>query len=667
MTNSPAWRRVAIAGTLLAAGTAIASAQQPQTPTFRSSENLVTIEVAVVTRDGKPVPGLTPDDFVVTLDGQRRSVRALNYRDLNAGRLDATDTSLPPGDHPPVSPQGPGRVFVLLVDDLSARPWEMVGLRTAADRMLASLNPDDRVGITTTSGLGPTVNPTLDRAAVRAALSSKGIVGRYDDQTAPYFVTIPEALEIQRTVADILSRKHNYGDPNSPNLYERVVTRECGLDPHNKGADDATCPGRVIEAASELTKLVGRRAANQLDAYTRVINALAGVPGPRVVVALSLGVATGAMQGNLADLNPVSQAAARHGVLFYAMTEAPDVSMHDISPSHAAAARVERVYLAESVKTIATAAGGEGFTVVGQADRFFTRIKDETSATYSLGVEMPENPPTGEFLRVNVSVRDRSWTVRTNTRALPPAAPAAPATTEDKLKRRLTDGGESSDVQMSFATSLRRGDSGDAQVGVSLHIPSTVDAPLTMQFVLMDAMGAVVRSGKQGIAPSSPGADYWPNFSLPVTDGHYRLRVAVADRNGLIGAADRPVDVEFAKVGPFTASDLLATWSARDGVPHFFALSELPPTATTLSIALELYSGERLASDVRVRFAIVPVTGGDPVAETEATPTPTSQGLSASRTLSISSLPPGAYMINATIVRAGATIGVVSKQVKKGS
>lgn len=651
---------------LCATGVPVAAQQKiAQTPpTFRSSESLVTLDVAVVDRDGKPVPGLTPDDFVVTLDSQRRSVRALNYRDFNAARTTAGD---PVAAASAASPKLTGRVFVLLIDDLSARPWEMAGLRASAERMLTSLNPDDRVGITTTSGLGPTVNPTLDRAAVRAALSSKGIVGRYDDDTIPYFITVPEALEIQRTVADILSRKHGYGDPNSPNLYERVVTRECGYDPHNKGGNDDTCPSRVIEEASELTKHIARRATDQLAAYTHVINAIGSGPGPRVVVALSMGIATGVMQGNLADLNPVSLAAARNGVLFYAMTEAPDASTKDNSPDQAAAARQERAYLAQSVKTIATAAGGEGFTVVGQADRFFARVANETSATYTLGVEMPENPPAAEFLRVNVTVRNRAWTVRTNTRALRPSAPPAPATAEEKLRRRLTDGGESADVPMSVGTSLRRGDAGGAQVGVSLHLPSTVKAPLMMQFALIDSMGSVVRSGQQAIAPASPGADYWPNFSLPAADGHYRLRIAVADRDGAIGAADRPVDVDFARVGPFTASDLLATWSGRDGVTHFFALSELPAAAATLNVALELYSAEPVGSDVRVRFAIVPASGAGPVAEIDVTPSPAGHGVSASRTFPILSLPDGTYTINATIVRAGTAIGVVSRQIKKGS
>src|SRR5664279_748020 len=57
-------------------------AQQPQQPTapptFRSSVTLVTVDVSVLDRDGKPVPGLTADDFQIKLNGKLQPVRALS-------------------------------------------------------------------------------------------------------------------------------------------------------------------------------------------------------------------------------------------------------------------------------------------------------------------------------------------------------------------------------------------------------------------------------------------------------------------------------------------------------------------------------------------------------------------------------------------------------------
>ncbi len=65
-----------LAGIGLAAITtsAIVAAQTVPQPTFRARVDLVTVDVAVVDRDGEPVGDLTADDFVVTVQGRNRTV-----------------------------------------------------------------------------------------------------------------------------------------------------------------------------------------------------------------------------------------------------------------------------------------------------------------------------------------------------------------------------------------------------------------------------------------------------------------------------------------------------------------------------------------------------------------------------------------------------------------
>ena len=58
--------------------------QQPQAPVFRGGVELVALDVTVVDRDGKPVTGLKPEDFVVTLAGQVRPVRSFDYATFGA-------------------------------------------------------------------------------------------------------------------------------------------------------------------------------------------------------------------------------------------------------------------------------------------------------------------------------------------------------------------------------------------------------------------------------------------------------------------------------------------------------------------------------------------------------------------------------------------------------
>ena len=107
---------------------AIASprAQTPQTqpqPVFRGGVDLVTLDVTVVDKDGKPVRGLKPEDFVVTLEKQPRPVRALDFLEFGSAAgstAEARQTTNQAGQAPPA--RRGGRVIVLLFDDLSYKP-----------------------------------------------------------------------------------------------------------------------------------------------------------------------------------------------------------------------------------------------------------------------------------------------------------------------------------------------------------------------------------------------------------------------------------------------------------------------------------------------------------------------------------------------------------------
>src|SRR5580700_1857411 len=76
-------RRPAIALLGVLAGGAAVLGQTPQAPVFRGGVTLVSVDVTVLDHDGKPVPGLTADDFEVKLDGHVRPVRAAAYEEVS--------------------------------------------------------------------------------------------------------------------------------------------------------------------------------------------------------------------------------------------------------------------------------------------------------------------------------------------------------------------------------------------------------------------------------------------------------------------------------------------------------------------------------------------------------------------------------------------------------
>src|SRR4051812_15899001 len=68
--------------TLLVALNGAPSAQTASAPVFRSSVNLVTVNVSVTDRRGSPVTDLTIDDFAITEGGKSQVIAAFSRVEL---------------------------------------------------------------------------------------------------------------------------------------------------------------------------------------------------------------------------------------------------------------------------------------------------------------------------------------------------------------------------------------------------------------------------------------------------------------------------------------------------------------------------------------------------------------------------------------------------------
>src|SRR5262245_23508746 len=254
-------------------------AQQEQAPVFKGRVDLVTLDVTVLDKDGHPVADLKPDDFVITLDKQRRPVQLLDYQSfggpatthVSAGAASVQVSNT--GDT--ATTRRGGRVVLFMFDDLSFRPGDGKGFIAAAERALDQFGFDDLIGVVTSSGMGPAIDPTRDRSVVVAAFHDKRLVGRYDDDAAGYYIAI------------------NDSNP---------VARECGQStpgatapPSGKGGVggpvvDESCPTKVLAAWKILGMMTGHRVSSQTAAYSAAIRALGAGPGPRVLIVVSGGI-----------------------------------------------------------------------------------------------------------------------------------------------------------------------------------------------------------------------------------------------------------------------------------------------------------------------------------------------------------------------------------------
>src|ERR1700730_17339776 len=74
----------------------IVFAQPPTQPVFRAGTRLIVQTVSVKDKDGRAVEGLTPDDFIVTEDGEPQTVSFVEYQRLPDRPADArADTPAP--------------------------------------------------------------------------------------------------------------------------------------------------------------------------------------------------------------------------------------------------------------------------------------------------------------------------------------------------------------------------------------------------------------------------------------------------------------------------------------------------------------------------------------------------------------------------------------------
>jgi VWFA-related protein len=633
IATSSARRWIALAGIVLAAGTV--RAQQDQPPRFRSGVDVTSVDVTVVDDRGRPILGLTPEDFTVRLDGNPRRVISADWMALTA----------PEGPKPPPPPEGyssndggtGGRLILLVVDQPNIRFGGFVGIRKAVNGFIDRLQPADRVALV---GIGPgaiSVPFTNDRERLRKAVEKT--TGQRQTMMRGFFtIAISEAMAIRR------------GDGM---MLRRVQVRECG--------DPTTAPPREaqriemcfqsvegeVHAVAATSSFDGEQTMNT---FRDLLSAMRSVNAPNTLVLVTEGFVLDDQHPNFSTINDLA-AAARTSIYVLKLDE----QMFEIADARAPAPTTkfdDRIEKSMGVELLASSTRGSLFNVVNGADYAFQRIESEISGQYLLGVESNPLDKDGKPHSIDVSVNRRGVTVRARRQITMRPEDNRQRTARETVMAGLTSPLPLSALPLRVATFAMQGQGRDGKVQLLIHadigVNYTTTRSLSLGYMFTDKEGRVVESqtASARLRPMMQGVPSPLRFTggAALPPGNYTLKIAVVDGD-LAGSLEHPVQATLLEAGAISLSELMVggpvdSSEVRPTIGHTVSFGNL-------QAYMEAYGAIK---DLKVRYEIATSPEGDAILAADVPPRAAGDERAIyNRTLTVRQLPPGGYLLRAVL------------------
>ena len=666
-----------------AAGGVLAAQQTPTPPAFRSGVDLVRFDLSVTDDSGTPLADVRADDIEILENGKPRPIVLFQRVQEPAGfytdaALRAVSSEVTSNDAAPR-----GHLYIFVFDQQHITPGNEQKARAAAATFIRTrVRASDRVAMFGVPGPGPELHFTSDTRRAVAELDK--VRGGYETMQSTMLgnVSVDEAYEImagntaitesvQRRLGTELSAASgtSQADQTSPGAIRRSQAQDAT-------AEDPTMALRGIVENARV--IVQQQDTISRDFLARLANLLAqfkNVEGRKTMVLFSEGFEDSHISRELQD---VAAAAAESYAVVYAMDLNRRTIPLSTSTPTATTPATEAQNRTSPLASLALETDGVFVNdATSQLDTALARIADQSQDYYIAGFVPSDEAlaQRGSYRRVTVRIKRPGARVSARTGYAVPSNTTAPDR-RYAIDAALAAPFSQQALKVSYTTyTLRSEATGHPRVALSL----TADLPLKdathdradVVFVVRDTNGGrVVASGSDTMPlpdASKPGeylgqGTYRVQFDVP--PGTYLMRAVVREPGGLLGSADRRLDVRDV-AGPSIATSDLVLGSANRKLP----VRAQVYTEDGLTGMLEIYGRtvDQL-SHVRVAVSLGLESGGETHSFDAALEEPESVPGGAIRrarfSLPLGDVAPGAYVARAHVEDGKDEVATVNRQLE---
>jgi len=409
-------------------------------PTFPSRTELVTVDAVVLDDRGRPVRGLTAEDFALSEDGKPQAIVSFEAFDLGAGAEPAAANVAPGPVATNVGPARPGASsFVLLVDDMSLAPSRQETVRTTLTRFLTEgVRGGDELIFATTSGdawwTARMPEGREDLLAVIARVRGRNLTDNGKDAVSEWEAFRISHFEGRGDTDSDTTGAGGYAPPQPgqpppaiagssmtlrvvDRYYQRRVCIPDRLPDNSPVTPVSLCRGMVVARAEQVDARRRNRTRDTLAAVDRAVFTLTGLRGRKALLLLTEGFL------NDPDLDLAQQVAGRcreANIAVYSL----DVRglMTGLAAADAAGTpNTAELGAMQVEQTDAEAAGSDGlaedtggFAVRNTNDLGggAARVAEESRVYYLLGYAPPEGKGPRDWRKLQVKVARPGLKVR---------------------------------------------------------------------------------------------------------------------------------------------------------------------------------------------------------------------------------------------------------------